>query len=71
MESALLPHFDSNVAGCLVKLDDNQPSQNGPLIYFNVDGRLDDAAKQAGENGGKVLVKNTRLAHTDFARLFG
>jgi uncharacterized protein len=66
MELALLPHFDSNVAGCLVKLDDNQPSQNGPLIYFNVDGRLDDAAKQAGENGGKVLVEKHSIGPHGF-----
>jgi uncharacterized protein len=54
MEFGLLPHFQTNVAGCLVKVDDNKPSLQGPLVYLNVDGRLDDAIAKA-RDGGKVL----------------
>jgi uncharacterized protein len=53
-EFGLLPHENENVSGCLTKAEDNQPSEHGPLIYLNVDGRLDHAAK-AAKNGGKVL----------------
>ena len=55
MEFGLLPHFETNVAGCLVKADDNKPSQQGPLVYLSVDGRLDDAITKVRDGGGKVL----------------
>ena len=51
----LLPHADSNVSGCLAVMEDNRPSQAGPLVYLSVDGRLDDAIKAAEAGGGKVL----------------
>ena len=51
----LLPHAMDGVSGCLAKGDDNKPSRTGPLIYLSVTGRLDDAAKLVGENGGEVL----------------
>jgi hypothetical protein len=54
-EFGLLPHADSNVSGCLAPTKDNKPSQQGPLVYLSVDGRLDDAIKAVGSGGGKVL----------------
>jgi predicted enzyme related to lactoylglutathione lyase len=53
-EYGLLPH-DDNVAGCLVVMKDNQPSQTGPLIYLSVEGRLDAAVKAVKSHGGKVI----------------
>lgn len=55
MDFALLPHHDSNVSGCLVKGPDHRPSEQGPLVYLSVDGRLNDAIKAAVKNGGKIL----------------
>ena len=60
LEYGLLPHEEQNASGCLCVSSDsvgdkNQPSQNGPLIYLSVEGRLDEAVKAARENGGKVL----------------
>ena len=54
-EFGLLPHYDNNVSGCLVVMEDNKPSENGPLVYLSVDGRIDDAIKAVHNNGGKVL----------------
>src|ERR1051325_7472947 len=56
----LLPHEEQNASGCLCVLGDsvgdkNQPSQNGPLVYLSVEGRLNDAVKEGRANGGKVL----------------
>jgi len=51
----LLPHSADGVSGCLANGDDNKPSRTGPLIYLSVNGRLDDAVKVVGENGGEVL----------------
>ena len=51
----LLPHADTHVSGCLVTSQDNRPSQQGPLIYLNVNGRMDEAVAAVGAHGGEVL----------------
>src|SRR5205823_10144005 len=60
VEYGLLPHEEQNASGCLCVRGDsvgdkNEPSQNGPLIYLSVDGRLEEAVNAARDNGGKVL----------------
>src|SRR5947207_15321872 len=60
VEYGLLPHEEQNASGCLYVGGDsvgdkNQPSENGPLIYLSVEGRLNAAVKAARDNGGKVL----------------
>jgi hypothetical protein len=54
-EFGLLPHTKDNVSGCLVKMDDNQPSQNGPMIYLSAEGRLDAAIAEVPKGGGSVV----------------
>ncbi len=54
-EFGLLPHFDSNVSGCLVKTNDNPPSRSGPLVYFSVEGRIDAALVAVREHGGEIV----------------
>jgi predicted enzyme related to lactoylglutathione lyase len=51
----LLPHAEDNVSGCLVEMEDNRPSENGPLVYLSVEGRLDQAIQAASKEGGKVI----------------
>lgn len=70
-EYGLLPHAEQNASGCLCVRGDsvgdkNQPSQNGPLIYLSVEGRLDDAVKAARTNGGKVLQDRQALGPHGF-----
>ena len=59
MSFACLPHGEEHgVSGCLsTGCGDNkvEPSANGPLLYFNCQGRLDQAAAAVEPNGGKVL----------------
>jgi uncharacterized protein len=55
MKIGLLPGAKESVSGCLCVFDDVQPSANGPLIYLNCEGRLDDAGAAVEKNGGKVL----------------
>jgi predicted enzyme related to lactoylglutathione lyase len=56
---AMLPHAEEHgVSGCLTtgcEGSKSEPSQSGPLLYFNCQGRLDQAIAAAGSNGGKVL----------------
>jgi predicted enzyme related to lactoylglutathione lyase len=70
-EYGLLPHEEQNASGCLcVGADsvgaENKPSQNGPLIYLSVEGRLDDAAKAVPANGGKVLQEKHAIGPHGF-----
>lgn len=51
----VLPHGGSGVGGCLAVLKDTAPSDKGPLIYMNCEGRLDPAIAAVGSNGGQIL----------------
>jgi predicted enzyme related to lactoylglutathione lyase len=55
MSIGMLPHEKETVGGCLHQADDNQPSNHGPLLYLNAQGRLDQAIAAVELNGGKVL----------------
>jgi predicted enzyme related to lactoylglutathione lyase len=51
----LLPHGDDDVAGCLFVSDDTKPSAEGILLYFNANGRLEEAVSAAETHGGRLL----------------
>ena len=73
-EYGLLPHEEQNASGCLCVSGDsvgteNRPSQTGPLIYLSVEGRLDEAVKAAGANGGKVLEPKSQIGPHGFRAL--
>ena len=51
----LLPHTEDNVSGCLSVMSDRKPSQDGPLVYLNVEGRLDLALEEVKKQGTTVL----------------
>lgn len=70
-EYGLLPHEEENASGCLCVGSDsagsaNKPSQNGPLIYLSVEGRLDDAIKAVSANDGKVLQEKHQIGPHGF-----
>lgn len=52
---AVFGHGPGDVAGCLFTGENAQPSDHGPLLYFPVEGRLQDAADAVEGLGGKVL----------------
>ena len=60
-EFGLLPHPEDNVSGCLTIMPERQPSQNGPLVYLNVEGRLDQAIQIAQEKGGQLLSEKIQM----------
>jgi predicted enzyme related to lactoylglutathione lyase len=57
MAIGLLPHVEEqgSVSGCLFTSAEDKPSDKGPLIYLNAQGRLDQAVAAVEPNGGKVL----------------
>ena len=51
----IFPHEKDDVAGCLYKKEGGAPSGDGPLLYFNVQGRLEEATSLVEKNGGKIV----------------
>jgi uncharacterized protein len=57
----VLPHADTDVAGCIVVDHGGKPSQDGPLLYFNCQGRLDAAIAAVEQNGGKIVTAKQQI----------
>jgi len=56
MPMGVFAHDGPGVSGCVFVDEANRPSAEGPLLYFNVNGRLDEAIVAAAENGGKIVM---------------
>lgn len=56
---AVIEHQDGN-GGCLVPMP-HHVTDKGLLVYFNADGRIQDAVKQAEHHGGTVLEPITMI----------
>lgn len=65
MEFAAFAH-ENGVGGCLFAGKEVQPSANGPLIYLNCQGRLDEAAAAVAPNGGKILQPKHQIGPYGF-----
>ncbi len=61
---AVMSHDKGTVGGCIFKSEEIQPSDQGALLYFNVNGRLDAAVALAEECGG--TIKEPRHAIGEF-----
>ncbi len=51
----VLPHEENEVGACLFVKPDAPPSDRGPLLYLNCQGRLDAAVAAVSPQGGTVL----------------
>lgn len=58
----VLPHEGQAIGGCLVTGGENTPSDHGPLLYLNCDGRLDAAVTAVVPLGGKVVTPAHSIA---------
>jgi predicted enzyme related to lactoylglutathione lyase len=54
------------VGGCLFVSNESKPSADGPMIYLNCDGRLDEAIGTVVKNGGKVLKPRHQIGPYGF-----
>jgi predicted enzyme related to lactoylglutathione lyase len=63
---AVLPHTEGSIGGSLVQNMDAKPSDSGPLVYLNTQGRLDDAVAAVVKHGGKVLAERHSIAPFGF-----
>jgi predicted enzyme related to lactoylglutathione lyase len=48
-------HKDDEVGGCVYLSDKVKPSADGPLVYLNAHGRIDEALEAVKAIGGKIL----------------
>jgi len=54
--------------GALVKMDFNQPSRNGSIIYFNCEDCA-EVEKRAKEKGAEIIVPKTSLEQFGFSAI--
>ena len=66
MTIGLLPGGDSDVSGCLFTKADDGPCDRGVLVYFNAQGRLDEAIAAVESNGGKVILPKHQIGPHGF-----
>ena len=52
---AVFDHDDERTGGCLYESEEDVPSAQGALLYFDASGRLDEAAALAELQGGTVV----------------
>jgi predicted enzyme related to lactoylglutathione lyase len=70
MAFGLLPHAKDSVSGCLVEMKDRKPSQDGPQVYLNAEGRLDAAIEAVTANGGKIVQPKHPIGPYGFRAVF-
>jgi predicted enzyme related to lactoylglutathione lyase len=63
---AALPHAEGAIGGSLVQNMDAKPSESGPLLYLNANGRLDEALMAVEKHGGKILAEKHSIAPFGF-----
>jgi len=51
---ATIEHSNGS-GGCLYPDSDHVPCESGPLVYFSVDGRLEEAVAECKKMGGEVV----------------
>ena len=65
-----IPHKDVEAAGCLYLSDAVKPSAEGPLVYLNVHGRIDEAVEAVEPSGGRVLQPVESIGPFGFRAIF-
>ena len=58
---AFFPENDLNVWGAISQVNGFDASQNGVVIYFNAEGRLDELIERSVELGGSILINKTKI----------
>jgi uncharacterized protein len=67
MTFAVLPRQGEGVSGCLSPgCEGNEPSQHGPLVYLNCEGRLDEALAAIEPNGGQIFQPKHQIGPYGF-----
>lgn len=65
-----LPGGGGDSSGCIHLAEETKPSDQGPLIYLNCDGRLDAAEAAIESAGGKVLQSKHQIGPHGYRVVF-
>jgi len=60
-EFGLLPHANNNISGCLSIMDNRKPSKDGPLVYLDLDDRIDRALEAVEAAGGSIVLPKMQI----------
>ena len=71
IDYALFPADEPAVAGALIKADFQQPSEQGSLVYLNVEGMMDAVIERALAQGSKVFFPKTHLGEPGYIAHIG
>lgn len=63
---AVLPREGDETSGCLVQKSTVDRSENVPLVYLNVQGRLAEAEEAVASSGGEVLAPKHAIGSYGF-----
>ena len=66
----LLPGEGGDASGCLYVSETVKPSDQGPLVYLNCSGRLDEAESAISPAGGTVLEPKHAIGPHGFRVVF-
>ncbi len=66
MPVGVFEHSQDEVSGCLFQSVEDQPSAHGPLLYFGVAERLDEAIKLVEKYGGKIIKPKHQIGPYGF-----
>jgi predicted enzyme related to lactoylglutathione lyase len=66
VDCAVFAHQENDVAGCLVERAEFQPVSDALLVYFSVEGRLDEALVEVEKCGGKIIAPKTSIGPHGF-----
>jgi predicted enzyme related to lactoylglutathione lyase len=67
MEMAMwIPDDRAALGGALVVDPKRQPSPGGALVYFNVNGRINECISRAREAGGEIILPHTDIGDPGF-----
>ncbi len=69
MDVAVFPYDDGSVSGNLVNAPHLSPSENGVVIYFNVNGIMDAAIKRATAKGAKIVQEKIHIGNPGYIAL--
>ncbi len=52
---------NDGVSGAISSNPQQKPGANGPTVYFDVNGRIDEVIQKVEKNGGQVLMPKTDI----------
>lgn len=58
---AFFPETDFNVRGAIVYAEGYKPSDQGTILSFNTDGKMDEILSDLEKIGGKLILPKTKI----------